>query len=98
MGSGIAALVQSYSVRDFVITVTALPIVLSAPLFYSLEAAPAYLRAIAAVNPLTYQVAWIRSDPGAVLAAVAGASVWAIVGMLFGLVLLTRTDRLTRER
>jgi ABC-2 type transport system permease protein len=62
MGIGAVAgsRINSFAVRDLVITLTSLPVVLSAPLFYSLDGAPPYLTFIAHVNPLTYFVGLIR--------------------------------------
>lgn len=51
---------KSYSQRDLVINFLFLPMTLSAPIFYSLNNAPAYLKFISNVNPLTYQVEALR--------------------------------------
>ncbi|OOP63733.1 hypothetical protein BMF89_05490 [Arthrobacter sp. SRS-W-1-2016] len=56
-GAAAGARIQSYSKRDLVITLTSLPVVLAAPLFYPLDSAPRYIKWLSAANPLTYQVA-----------------------------------------
>ena len=53
--------IRNYQTRDFIIGILTLPLTFSAPVFYSLDGAPAFLRAIATVNPLTYQVEFARS-------------------------------------
>ncbi|GAA4673781.1 ABC transporter permease [Frondihabitans cladoniiphilus] len=98
IGAAVGAQVQSYSVRDLVVTVTALPIVLSAPLFYSLEAAPRYLQTIAHFNPLTYQAAWLRTPSGELGLVLLAAGVWALAGLAVAYILLRRADRVSRER
>ena len=39
---------------------SSLPLLFSAPIFYSLDSMPAYLRVLATVNPLTYHVELLR--------------------------------------
>jgi ABC-2 type transport system permease protein len=94
-GSAIGARVQSYSARDLIVTLTTLPVILAAPLFYPLDGAPIYLAWISRVNPLTYQVGWIRSMdwPSAVFAAI-----WATAGVAVGVYALRSADRVSRER
>ncbi len=96
IGAAVAARVQSYAVRDLVITVTSLPVVLSAPLFYPLASVPPYLHAIALANPLTYQVGWMRSGPAG--PTLLFATVWAVGALSLALVMLSRADRVSRER
>ncbi|WP_055699243.1 ABC transporter permease [Streptomyces silaceus] len=97
-GAAVAARVQSYAARDFLLTITALPVVLAAPLFYPLDSAPGYLRALAHADPLTYQVAWLRGtwsgDPSGLL----WAALWAAIAATVAVPMLTRADRVTRER
>lgn len=95
LGAAIGALVDSYSTRDMISTLTSLPIVLSAPLFYTLDSAPKYLGLIARVNPLTYHVYWIR-DGGPVSFGCAFA--WAAVCFVVGALALRRSDRVSSER
>lgn len=97
-GAAVAARVQSYAVRDLVITVAALPLVLSAPIFYSLDRAPGYLRVVAALNPLTYQAGWLRSSGLDLWGATAAAGLWSIAGIIVAAIAITRADSLSRER
>ncbi|VDK55400.1 unnamed protein product, partial [Cylicostephanus goldi] len=60
-GIAIGAKVDNYATRDMLTTLVALPVVLSAPLFYEQARAPHYLQIIASLNPLTYNVGWIRN-------------------------------------
>jgi ABC-2 type transport system permease protein len=53
--------VNSYNKRDLLTSLFSLPLVLTAPLFYSLESVPAYLKVLAALNPFTYAVLLVRS-------------------------------------
>lgn len=95
LGAAIGALVDSYSSRDMISTLTSLPIVLSAPLFYTLDSAPRYLILIAQINPLTYHVKWVRDADANSLAF---AIIWALVCFLTGAFALRRSDRISTER
>lgn len=57
---------------------------------------PGYLHAIAQLNPLTYQVGWMRSDGAA--PAFLFASAWAVSALVVALLMLSRADRVSRER
>lgn len=92
-GAALGGRVDSYSTRDFVVTVTSLPVVLAAPLFYPIDGG--WLRIVAAVNPLTYQVHALRESSMIWLVALAG---WAITGVAVAVVSLRRSERLSRER
>lgn len=94
-GAAIGALVDSYSTRDMISTLTTLPIVLSAPLFWKLDSAPAYLAFIAQINPLTYHAHWVRDADALNLIF---AIVWAVLGFLTGTLALRRSDRVSKER
>ena len=61
LGCVLTALITSYQTRDFVVSLALTPLMFSAPTLYSLDQAPAFLRAISAANPLTYQLALLRS-------------------------------------
>lgn len=61
LGCVLTALITSYQARDFVVSLALTPLMFSAPTLYSLDQAPAFLRVISAVNPLTYQLALLRS-------------------------------------
>ncbi|WP_441248521.1 ABC transporter permease [Kitasatospora sp. McL0602] len=53
--------VNSYSKRDLLTALFSLPLVMTAPLFYSLHHVPVFMKALAAVNPFTYCVLLVRS-------------------------------------
>lgn len=57
----ITGYVRDYVVRDMVVSWMMLPLSLAAPVFYQLESAPTYLRWLAAINPLAWQVNALRS-------------------------------------
>ncbi|WP_062070328.1 ABC transporter permease [Demequina sediminicola] len=61
VGCLITAIIKSYKTRDFVVAMMFTPLMFSAPTLYSLEQVPQFLRAIAAANPLTYQLEFLRS-------------------------------------
>jgi len=64
------ALISSYHARDLVTSLTMLPLILSAPMFYDLDGAAPWLRVIGSINPLTYHVELLRAiSTGAVLQA-----------------------------
>lgn len=97
IGAGAAAgsRIQSYAKRDMIVVVTSLPVVLSAPLFYSLESAPSFLQVVSALNPLTYQVGWLREEAVVHLVLAAG---WAVLLLAIGVLLLRNAERVSRER
>lgn len=92
-GAALGGKINSYAARDLVVTVTSLPVILAAPLFYPISGG--WLGIVAAFNPLTYQVEVLR-EPAAVwvLAVVA----WAVVGFLLAVFALRRAESLSRER
>lgn len=98
LGALVGARLNSYDQRDLLITVTTLPVVLSAPLFYPLESVPGYLRAVAAANPLTYQVAWLRLDGWGPWSALAACVVWALVCGAAAVASLHTAEKITREQ
>jgi len=53
-GAGLGFLINSYARRDLINSLLGLPLVVTAPLFYGLDAAPAVLRALAYANPFSY--------------------------------------------
>ena len=95
LGAAVGARVQSYSVRDLLVTLTTLPVILAAPLFYTLTNAPNYLVWISRFNPLTYQVGWLR-DPAPL--SLNFGLVWAVLGTAVGLLFLRSADKVSRER
>lgn len=97
LGALVGSRLNSYAQRDLLITVTTLPVVLSAPLFYPLESVPGYLQAVAAANPLTYQVAWLRLDGWAPWAALAACMAWVLVCGAAAVTSLRTAEKITRE-
>lgn len=98
VGAGVGTRVQSYARRDFLVTITSLPVVLAAPLFYPLDNAPSYLKAIATINPLTYQAGWLRASDSARWPALALAAAWALAAGAVAVLCLRSADRLATER
>lgn len=94
-GAAVGSRVQSYAKRDMIVVVTSLPVVLSAPLFYSLESAPPFLTVISALNPLSYQVGWLREEA---MLHLAFAAAWAGLLLAVGIFLLRSAERVSRER
>lgn len=94
-GAAVGSRIQSYAKRDMIVVVTSLPVVLSAPLFYSLDSLPPFLRVVSAVNPLSYQVGWLREE-GIVHLVLATA--WAGLLLVVGILLLRNAERVSRER
>lgn len=60
LGILIALKITSYKVRDMITGVGLLPLYFSAPTYYILDVAPKYIKIIAYVNPLTYQLNGLR--------------------------------------
>lgn len=60
LGGWLVFLVRRQSTRMAITRLISLPLVFSAPIFYSLDSMPAYLRVLATVNPLTYHVELLR--------------------------------------
>lgn len=75
-GIALTAFFRNYQQRDTVMTLLTLPLTFAAPVFYPLDSAPQYLRAIAAINPLSYQVEAARE------AFLFGNIGWAFVVMV----------------
>ena len=61
LGCVLTAIIRSYRTRDFVVAMMLTPLMLSAPTLYSLDQVPVFLRAVARLNPLTYQLHFLRS-------------------------------------
>lgn len=95
IGSAVGGKVDSYARRDFLVTLTTLPVVFAAPLFYPIARDTGWLYFAAGVNPLTYHVGVLREPSLIGAAAVVG---WAAVGLGVGLWSLTRAERVSRER
>jgi ABC-2 type transport system permease protein len=60
-GTALGFAVNSYHMRDMLTSLLSLPLVLTAPLFYSLDSLPTYMRVLAYANPFTYAVLTVRS-------------------------------------
>src|SRR5690625_104880 len=60
LGGWLAFLIRRQNTRMAITSMISLPLVFSAPIFYPLESMPTYLRVMATVNPLTYQVELMR--------------------------------------
>ncbi|WP_195839950.1 ABC transporter permease [Cutibacterium porci] len=60
IGITITGLVSNYQTRDFIVNIMMLPLSFSAPVFYRLDGAPVFVRILARINPLSYQVQWVR--------------------------------------
>ncbi|MGW2893835.1 ABC transporter permease [Streptomyces sp. NPDC001212] len=97
-GAAVGTKVQSYSTRNFIISVTTLPVVLAAPLFYPIDSAPVYLKIVAHADPLTYQVGWLRSIWSGSLIGLLWAATWAVVVSGIAITMLRTADLLTTER
>lgn len=95
IGAAVGARVQSYSTRDLLVTVTSLPVILAAPLFYPIDGSSGFVRYIAPVNPLTYQVHWLR-DSGA--SAMTYSALWATGWLLLAFFVLRGAERVSVER
>lgn len=93
VGAAIGGRVDSYATRDFIVTVTTLPVILAAPIFVPIDSG--WVRYVAAINPLTYQVNMMR-DPS--WPAIVLAISWAVAGFIAATVLLRAADRVSRER
>ncbi len=90
----VALLVKNYKQRDFVMDTLMLPILFAAPLFYSFENAPLVLRAVSAVNPLSYQVQAMRMIAFGIpeIRDIAIVLVLAVIAYLSAIFFLSRTD------
>lgn len=97
-GAAAGAKIQSYSKRDLIITLTSLPVVLAAPLFYPLDSAPQYIKWLSAANPLTYHVAWLRADGSEIMLGYGLAAAWCLTGLPLAFFLLRSADRVSNER
>src|SRR5699024_4782430 len=97
LGVAVGSRLNSYSQRDFLVTVTMLPVVLSAPLFYPLQSAPAYLQVIAAANPLSHQVGWLRLEGTVPAFALLACLTWVLVCAAVAVTSVHTAERITRE-
>jgi ABC-2 type transport system permease protein len=91
--------VTSYARRDMLLGILLLPMTFGAPIFYSLDDAPRYLRVIAYGNPLSYQVMAVRDvfngeNPGWWLVAALVATIMMILAAVHS---VTRGELLGKE-
>lgn len=100
LGTTVALLIKNYQQRELVLSLSSLPIVFSAPIFYSASDAPIYLRLLAGLNPLTYQVRAIRSvlfgNPA--VGSMAVVFVTTAIVVVWALQSLRRADLVSSER
>lgn len=100
VGALLGALINSYSQRDLILSLVNLPIILTAPIFFSLDAAPAFLRGMALANPLTYQANLLRDlslgSPWHLNGAIVVCPAVAFGGL--SVAALARSEWLTSER
>lgn len=61
LGLIITNAINDYRQRDLVLNIITLPLIFTAPTFYTLENAPRYIQIISQFNPLTYHVISVRS-------------------------------------
>ncbi|NUP73157.1 MAG: ABC transporter permease [Sinomonas sp.] len=95
IGAAVGARVHSYSTRDFLVTITSLPVILAAPLFYPIDDSSGFVFYVASLNPLTYQVGWLRdSDPSTILFS----ALWAAAALLLAFFMLRGAERVSSER
>ncbi|MFW0109384.1 ABC transporter permease [Rothia sp. P13129] len=92
-GAALGGKVDSYATRDFVVTVTSLPVVFTAPLFYPIQGN--WLAVLAGFNPLTYQVGVLRQMSSL---GILCAGLWVVLGVVTAVMLLRKTEYLSRER
>lgn len=61
LGIVITTRIDNYQQRDMLVGLLILPLIMTAPNFYSLYTAPTYSQVVAYFNPVTYQVSAMRS-------------------------------------
>ncbi|MGF3113076.1 ABC transporter permease [Facklamia sp. P9177] len=60
VGTVISLKISSYKVRDLILNTLLLPISFTAPIFFSFDRAPIFIRYVSYINPLTYQLNALR--------------------------------------
>ncbi|MGI8484980.1 MAG: ABC transporter permease [Thermomicrobiales bacterium] len=91
--------ITNYEQRDIMMGLLILPMTFGAPIFYSLDTAPRYLRIIALCNPLSYQVMAVRDvfngeNPGWWLVAALGATAAVVIAAVHS---VTKGELLGKE-
>ena len=95
IGALVGSRVDSYSARDFIVTISTIPAVFTAPLFYPIYNSQGLLYAISLVNPLSYTVYMIRNfsfESFLILLVI------SIILYILCLKFLATSDKLSRER
>lgn len=91
---------KSYEQRDLLLNLIIVPLTFAAPVFYSLERAPVYLKVISSINPLTYQVEAMRGTflgaPTTYSFGIAAFS--SLLLLVVSRLLMARADCLPAER
>ncbi len=91
--------ITNYEQRDIMMGLLILPMTFGAPIFYSLDTAPQYLRIIALCNPHSYQVMAVRDvfngeNPGWWLVAALGATAAIVIAAVHS---VTKGELLGKE-
>ncbi|MDO4679762.1 MAG: ABC transporter permease [Aerococcus sp.] len=60
IGIMVSSLLKNYQQRDLFLQLVFAPLAFTSPAFYLLDRAPTYIQVIAAINPMTYQLSFIR--------------------------------------
>jgi len=90
----IALSIKNYKQRDFIMNTAMLPVMFSAPLFFSLDNAPFLIQVISALNPLTYQLGAMRSIAFGLMRidAIIIALTLVLIAFIVANILLNRAD------
>ena len=60
VGVMLAVIIKNYKIRDNIISFILTPLAFSAPVFYSIDTAPHFIKILNFINPLSYQLDLIR--------------------------------------
>ena len=60
VGVMLAVIIKNYQIRDNIISFILTPLAFSAPVFYSIDTAPYFMKILNFINPLSYQLDLIR--------------------------------------
>jgi ABC-2 type transport system permease protein len=91
-GCALGFAVNSYSKRDLLNALFSLPLVLTAPLFFTTDDLPTYMKILVSINPFTYLVSIVRAPDMGRLSGSAVIGV-AVTFMVVLTVLLIMKDR-----
>lgn len=99
LGIIITTRINDYHQRDIVLGLMTLPILFTAPTFYAIESAPAYIQFISWFNPITYQVTAIRSlflgQPDIMMIIIATAI--SITLLILAVLLIAKAELVSNE-